>query len=452
MVFVAIKQKKLMTNPVFWLGSAWIFVTGLYYTSGYVYEYPLKASGLLYFWGTFVAFAIGFAIALYVKLKCEKVTALTEKYIPAKPQEEIEARMKKMNNSIHFLIIFAGFALFVIDFFIHNSLLNSENLHTEVQASAFGTLGKCILLGGLILWLYGCVYAIRHNEKPHITSCIAAVLYLSPAVLTSGRQSMFVIAIATISVLMFALHQNKKYKYIRLFYISLIAVAFLLVAYCVYVAIARQEISNKAALFEYMFQCDISDKTANLMEKTGPLKSFFLEIVSYYSHELPMFQVLFDHWDGTLFLGSSQFQLISRNLPASSFFYFDNVWAQIEEISASVGAYSHVWRTMAGNCVMDFGRVGGLFFMAILGFISGKVYKKAHTTQRAFYIVFLSMVNAACFFSLQFSPFAEGFWYFPMCWLLLGFPIFDFVFEKVWPYVEKILPKIKSKLNFKFKK
>lgn len=415
-LFCVYKKSKLFYHPVFWMTMAAVLVIGMYYSSGYVYNHPLKMSGLLYYLGVVGCFATGF----FVSQKWKKPT----------PKADYNNFYLKMNKSIYFWITLVGAVVFLVDFFVHNSLASSD-LHTNAVNSTIGILGKICLLFGIVVWLGEVAAAIQSDQKISIVGYISAAMYFIPAVLTSGRQSFIIFIIATVAIVFYSLNVNRNYQYLKHYLLIGMAVVGMMLTFCLYVAITRQSVGNKAELFEKMFNCSIPDNTEKIFIGMGAFGMLFCEIVSYYSHELPMFQVFLDHWDGYPMLGASQFQLISRNINQDSIYSFSAMWDKLDALSEQANVYSHVWRTISANCIIDYGIVGGLIFMIILGMLSGRVYAKVMADHSMNNQIMLAMVNSGAFFSMQFSPLVEGYWYFPMMWLLFAIPIMNYVLKGV---------------------
>lgn len=419
------ERPKLILNPVFWMGIGWALLIGLYYTCGYAYDYPLKWTGLLYFCAIYVAFCFSFSFACKHCFVIGKPRRNRYEY-----RDSYEDFWHQMNKKIYFAISLVGVLLFAFDFFRLNSVGISMALHTESTISFIGVIGKIAAYAGIIVWLFEVSYSIVSNKKISIIAYLGAAFYMLPGILTSGRQSILILLVSTVTVFIYGFYINRQYKYKK----SLVFVAFIIVSilmiYAIAVASGRTVISNKAALFEYMFSCEISSETLTLLEKTGPFKVFFLEIISYYSHELPMFQLILDKWDAGLFLGMSQFQLISQNLPSSFHLSYANISSHIQSICDSAGVYSHTWRSIAGNCIIDFGIIGGLLFMTICGYVAGRAYVYATNRMETKDVVLLSLLNAGAMFSIQFSPFCEVSWYYPLIWLLIVFPMINSFFSK----------------------
>lgn len=445
-----IKFKGVLLKPLFWFVMANIFIIGLSYTSGFIYKYPLRVSGLLYFIGLGATFAVGFLAAeknIFGKL-CKGRNKKPEP-LPADEQRiSADRNENRLYRSFLFLVTVVGFIVYIIDFFLRNSL-SDPNLHVAVNISSIGVIGKIMSLSGLLLWLFDCVYSVQNDKKIPLDAFIAAGIYLVPALITSGRQSMLIFIAATASAVGFTFLSHRKYRYRKNILICIVCLFVLLVAFCVYVAVFRQYSTDKSEIFEKMFACTVSAGSRKLLNKTGFLKSLLLEVVGYYSHELPMFQLFLDNWSGPFFLGASQLTIISQNLPASSPFNYANMWSFLQEIADRNGIYSHTWRSYAANFIIDFGFVGAFFAVLAVGLLCGWLYRRAIKRRRVSDIVLISLICSGMFFSMQYSPLAEGYWTYPLLWLCIGYPVIRFVLKKIeaFPVFRKAMNKLPGRMG-----
>jgi len=414
-----VKKPLAIVNPVFWMGIGWLLVAGLYFTSGYIYRYPPKLNGFVYFVFVYLGFAFGFSFGKRHIFVFGNNNSKRRRLMPSLTNTELN----EFNYKIFFWIAFVGALLFLYDFLRHNSLTISNDLHTYSTITLIGVLGKIASYLGIIVWLYDINYSINNDTRVKLYAFLCGFMYLIPGLVTAGRQSVLIFLVSTIVVFVFSIRNNRHYRYIHALIFVGGAGAAVLLIYSTIVASSRTIVASKVALFEYIFNCRIPATTLEQLDNTGPLKTFFLEILSYYSHELPNFQVLFDNWDSGVFLGASQFQLISQNLPQSSHFSYATVWSSIESISSNAGIYSHTWRTISGSCLIDFGIVGGILYMWLCGYIASRIHSHALQNKSSMDVVLLALINAGSFFCIQFSPFAEVSWYYPIIWLVIAIPV-----------------------------
>lgn len=409
--FILFRRKSnYIYNPIIWLLMGWSLVFGLYFFSGIDYEYKLSLEAGAYFWAIFVSTFIGF--------KLSKKFGIT---LGKSKRKRIVPKINEFTSSTYKLYIglsFAGGLFALLDILRLNSL--SFDLHTSLNISGIGNIGILLSSIGLVMWLYECVRAITNNLRFRMSAFLGLGSYLLPGILTSGRQSSLIAVVSTIIILFYSFSRVKKYKYSIYIKAPVGIVAILLFLYTTVVSASRTAVSSKVALFEYMYACKLTDATANLLNYLGVFKTFVMEILFYYSHELSMFEVFWRYYDGPCFWGFSNLQLLSRNIMIEdNISIYDKIWIYLNALSNKAGVYGHVWRTASANCILDFGKVGGLIFALIIGYLLGRYYKKSIREKTVYHTVGLSLFCAGMFFAMQFSPICEAYWVYPIFWWLL---------------------------------
>ena len=404
------KHTELIFNPMTWLFAGWSFCFGLYCFSGIDYSYKLSIAAGAYYWGIAICAYLGFRISK----KCRITIANhgKRKHLP---------KISKISGKTYAFfacMTCVGCILYIFDILRLNSI--SFALHGTINMSFISHIGLIMCCMGLDLWLYECMNAVMNNCRFRISSFLCMLCYLVPAILTSGRQSILIFAISTFVVLFYGFSKVKKYTYSIYLKVPLVVGCIGLFAYITLISANRANVSNKAALFNYMYQCDLSDATSSLLDKLGILKVFIMEMLYYYSHELSMFEVLFSRYNGPKFWGMSQLSLLARNISDSSGqSIFDRMWNHLDAMSADAGVYSHVWRSAAGNCLLDFGIIGGLVFALICGYAIGRFYNKYRKNKTPYGTVGTALICAGMLFAMQFSPISENYWLYPFIWWLI---------------------------------
>jgi hypothetical protein len=132
-----------------------------------------------------------------------------------------------------------------------------------------------------------------------------------------------------------------------------------------------------------------------------------------------MFEVFFNNYDGSLFFGMYQLHYISRRLPEFMNLNYDYASVFLDAMSNEFGLYSHVWRTAIAAFIIDFGRVGAVVLSAILGNIVGYKKKVFDNSNSIYDFLFLVILCVGAAFSIQYSPFNETAWAYPLFWLMI---------------------------------
>ena len=415
------KKRRYIYNPVIWMLIGWCLIFGLYFTSGITYKHKMTLETAIYFWGVFFCVLLGFSFSKKVRFGSGRKKERT-RLVP-----KVNIIPRKIYNLFATLSILGVFLCF-FDIFRLNAI--SVALHTEMTISGIGNIGILLSSIGLILWLYECMYAIQENVPLRISSIICAFCYLFPAILLSGRQSILILTISTVETLTYSFSTAKKYKYKRYIIIPGVVAVVLLFMYITFISSSRTIVANKIALFNYMYSSNMSLSTEKMLDKMGIFRSFALECLYYYSHELSMLQVVFDYYNGPRFWGMAQLSLLARNIPIGNGETIQTLLSNnIESMSRQAGVYSHVWRSATSSFFIDYGYVGGLIFALFIGFLVGTYYRKCLREKTIYNYVGLSIICAGMFFMLQYSPLSEGYWIYPLFWWI------------ALPFIQKILIK-----------
>lgn len=414
------KNKNRIYNPIVWLVIGWSFSFGLYLFSGIVYYYKLSFFAGLYYWGICFAVIIGFSLSKKYRFAIRAIQNVS-----------VVPQVNTLTKTTHFLYsicVVLGSLLVVFDIMRLNVI--SFNLHSQLKISGIGNIGIVMSGLGLILWLYECIYAIKNNVRFRPIAMVYIICYLAPALITSGRQSILIMAVSTFVVLFYCFSKWPKYKYKTYIFFPLILAIIGLFIYTTIISASRTDVSNKIDLFNHIYKSSISDETVWLLDKMGAFKTIVMEILYYYSHELSMFEILFSYYDGPIFLGMSQLSLLARNIPAGKGkTVSDIIWKYYDAMSDRAGVYSHVWRSAAGNCFVDFGIAGGLFYALVIGYIVGRFYRKRQLNDSPYSIVGLALMCAGMLFAMQFSPLCEAYWVYPMFWWII-LPFIEKFFQR----------------------
>lgn len=413
------KNKELIYNPIVWLLIGWGFSFGLYWLSGINYFHKLSLQAGIYYWSIFLGAFVGFQLSKKFVLRL------------GSHGKNIVPRLERISTKTYALytaIVLLGCIMTILDIFRLNSI--SFSLHQNIKLSGISNIGILLTALGLILWLYECMDAIINNRRIHFGAFLCLISYLLPALITSGRQSILIMGVSTFIVLFYSFSKVKKYQYDIFLKLPIGLGAIGLFSYVTLISSSRTAVTSKIALFGYMYRCTLSPATEILLEKLGVFKTFIMETLYYYSHELSMFEILYQNYSGPKFWGMSQLALVSRNIPAGNGkSIFDIVWVYLDEVSDIGGVYNHVWRSAAGNFLMDFGKIGGPLVAVITGYAAGRFYMRCRRSDSIYSTIGLALICSGMLFAMQFSPFSENYWLYPVVWLA------------VIPFVEKFLRK-----------
>lgn len=403
--FIFHKSKKFIINPLFWLGITWGLIFGLYLSSGisyperipiYVYIY-LISSGLVFI----IAFYFGKRVIIFTK--------------STKSNQLIK---KKHNTNMYFFISLTGLAMWLVDVLIHNDINIGYRIE-NYNITSVGSMGAIFLYASLIVWLYELSYTLRYNTKIKITMILSAIIYILPSIITAGRQALLIFSFATLIVIVYSFNIKISKKLKKRLILLMIFVISGFVVYNMFISSTRYKVDNKVALFEYMLQSNTSQETINFVNSMGVLADVTLDVIYYYSHELPSFSLFFENYNEKPLLGIFQFHYIGRRIASITNIASDSPWVQIENYSYYYGINAHTWRTAIASFIIDYGKTGAFLFVFLLGLLSGNIYSMFLKNKSIYKLLLVTFVCVGMVFTIQYSPFSEISWVYPLFWLIL---------------------------------
>ena len=323
------------------------------------------------------------------------------------------------------LISIFGSAIRVFDLFRMNEI--TFGLRIEDQSASFiGVLGNVLASLGIIAWLTS-LYGNRMNGiKIPLLSYFSILAYVLGGIFTAGRQSIIMISIATLILFIWCNKKNKEIIKKNPEYIinkketpwGMILIAFIFLCYFFFISAVRSQIfkfNDKVIMLEKFFNAKVSDEALNQAYKIEPFSDIYLESLFYYSHELIRLDLYFQYYDYPPLLGLEQLTYLERRVQWLFGKQGDKSWKEVERSVEGQGKFSiHTWGTFITDYIADFGRLGTLFACFITGFISGIFYRKFKDNETPLSIVRLCLICTGIVFSIQYSPFIELGWAFPL--------------------------------------
>jgi len=191
-------------------------------------------------------------------------------------------------------------------------------------------------------------------------------------------------------------------------------------------------------MYEYFMATDFPDSIIKQSEMLGYFGKIYLNIIVYFSHQLSKLEIVFKYYDGPYLLGLYQLNIISRRLPLSWGLDYRLVSISKRSILESIGqmGLASGWDTIWGSLISDFGRIGSIVVVAILGLIVGKNRKKFNNNKTVAYLVTQSLICVGIYSTVQIGPFFDIGWLYAVIW---------------WKFILVInRNKISKNKNFKF--
>lgn len=406
-------KKKDTFDPEIWLAISVVFLLGMYYFGGVSYSYKLTTSGLLYFLANVFVFFVFCGLG-----KRSKITLL-----------DVDKCDNYVNKHYKMLLIvgYIGAVLSITDIVSFNNIHSVAAIlssHDDFRNGILGTIGSFLYPVLLLCWLFDIIQIANGEKKFKLIYFVNLMCFVIPNILTSGRQGILFAMLCTIIAIIpifknkaaqvsIILKRNKKK--LLAFTIGLLIIV---VLYMVFVASERNTFENKLASMISIFGVRLNDQAYNLCTKYGWVSVFMLEFLFYYTHELPNLQFLISEYHGPYGFGGYQFHYVFRRL---SFLGVDPnvVENNLKVITRSNGIANHTYRTIIGSAICDYGLIGTLFFIALLGWYCGWRYRKYRYCESIMNKTGMVLICAAILFSIEYSPFRETIASYCMIWLIM---------------------------------
>lgn len=326
-------------------------------------------------------------------------------------------------STLSYLAI-VGSIIFIYDIIRHNQITFGTRIE-DFQISIIGVIGNILSSLGIIAWLIGLYEYRMMNTKIPFYSYLSIISFVAGGILSAGRQSIILIALSSFIMYIWS---NRKRKELEPIYNprnskkkkpwGIILFSFIFISYFLIISNVRSgifDINRKMNMLENFFNARISEKTLTDVKKMGSLSDIYIESLFYYSHQLSRLDLLYQHYDYYPLLGLSQLSYVERRLQWLVGKQGDLSWRKVEIAIEQKGNFSsHTWGTFITNYIIDFGRFGTLFMCLLTGIAIGICHKSLKDNETPEKVIRHCLIIAGVIFSIQFSPFAELIWIFPL--------------------------------------
>lgn len=409
------KGRSILVNDVFWLIASWSLMLGIYLFSGINYYYKASLNDFLYIIAFFVLYLLGRYVGLHSKNR--------NNYKPH--------RVRVSDNVLLILTIF-GAVLRIFDVVRLNGFLNIDRFN--VRSSFIGILGSLFSPIGLPLFFLIAIKAKKKGKRIPIKAFIALIMYVLPVILLSGRLNLM-FALFAIIIVLFAVESrnvnltnlNEKKMPRKRRRIVTILVGLGIFAFLAY---SNSIISNRFSSLDRLFLASGLNDSFTLDEtslffysKFGVFGALVFQILNYYSAQFKNIALIIDNFRGPYSLGLMQIPYIARR---TSIFRDivdrtnDSLLIATSQGSRGFTGVGSTWVTVVGNMVIDFGLLGGLLVIFIIGILIGRkraVYLR--NSESSYEFIIQAMLCICMFFTIQLSPFFESSLVYGFIWIWL---------------------------------
>lgn len=409
------KDSSILINDVFWLIASWCSMLGIYLFSGINYYYKASLNDFLYIIAFFVLYLLGRYVGLHSRNR--------KNYKPY--------QVRISDNALLIMTIF-GAVLRIFDVVRLNGFLNIDRFN--VRNSVIGIVGSLFSPIGLPLFFLIAFKAKKEGKKIPMKAIIALIMYVLPVILLSGRLNL-IFALIAIIIVLFAVESGKidatnlikkKMPRKRKIFVGILVG----VGIFAFLAYSNTIISNRFSSFDQMLLISglndsftLDDTSMFFYSKFGVYGALVFQILNYYSAQFKNIALIIDNFKGPHSLGLMQIPYIARR--TSIFSDVVNRTNDALLVATSQGGrgfsgFGSTWVTVVGDMVIDFGLIGGLLVIFIIGILIGRkraVYLQNPDSPYEFTIQ--AMLCICMFFSIQLSPFFESSLVYGFIWIWL---------------------------------
>lgn len=411
---VIVSKWKNLGSISFWLIVWWSLVIGVTLTTDAKWVHKPSKIAFGYFVLCVLLFGVGKKRGSIIQ--ANKINTLSD--------------IQLQQLHIYKCMAYIGLGMFVFDYYRLNGLAYTSRTYS---ISSIGALGNLIIPALLPIGLYEIGYGIKVQQKIRISGVISLLGYALPGLISHGRESIVFVMISTLSLVSMCLMQcevrlrvpKKFIKYMVLCVVAVVAV--------VYFVIKKTEVrftSNDISTFVYYHP--LPEKNMREVNSWGIFSPLYYAIAWYFGTQFPYLEFILERYTGPYVLGAYEFNIISRRFPAAWGLNTEVVSSTQRLLFAKYGeSFNALWPGFAGSLIFDFGKIGALLVIFVLGIIVGKITSKCSETHSLRYQVAVAQLCMMTFTTIQMGPlFQYNVWSTMLWWMIiLGERRIHFVFD-----------------------
>ena len=393
-----------LSSVWFWLIVWWSLVFGvtLATDASWIHKPSIISFGYLLL--CFLMFYVG-----------NRVGERTKVELPKEPDRIVNPRQLHIYKYIAYL----GLAMFVLDYYRINGFTYTSRTY---EISAIGAFGNLMIPALLPIGLYEVGYGIKEQRKVRFGGVFALFCYALPGIISHGREAIVFVVISCLSLVSMCLKQSKETFHIPPKYKKFIVVILFFVVVVVYFVLQKTRIrftANDISTFVYYHP--LPSESRREVEQWGEFAFLYYAIAWYFGTQLPYLEFILKRYRGPYVLGAYEFNIISRRLPMSWGLNTEAVSSAQRQLFAQYGeSFSALWPGFPGSLIFDYGRIGTLVVICVLGVFVGKITKKCRLKQSLQYQVAVSLLCMMMFTTIQMGPlFQYNVWSTMIWWMIM---------------------------------
>ncbi len=293
-------------------------------------------------------------------------------------------------------------------------------------SSLVTTIGTFLAMGGVIPALREIASAILRNRPVRALSYIGIGEYLLVYILGAGRQGFALLAVAVLALCSACLSlRGFRYKHWKVGALCGSLIVLAAVGYNIFIITYRSTGMTGSVEWKMDYQNGLYDATLDpdfrdFALNTGAFGAASTEAFYYLSPQLYGLGYTLENYRGQYSWGALQFPYFARRIEQLTKQSITmGISDRYDDLYNSGGLFWHFFRTAAEDCFMDFGMFGGIIFTLICGIFAGRSYGAASKYLTAELIAEVSYICAGSAFTVNFSPFCELGFAFPVMWICI---------------------------------
>lgn len=410
-VLVKWSKYKILCNELFWLGTFWSLIIGVYICSGI----------------SFNSYGLSFELLFFLTLCLGSLLVGRRKGMTS-PLILPTLQIRKRRLYYFSLLGVLGIIIYIIDILRLNGLsaiiFREAGMKTELEISLIGTIGSLFVSLLLVIGAYLVADKIRNSNSISIVGVFMMFLYTLPCMMHSGRETILFVIITMISLYgykkMLKTQKNGIIKFKTLMIRTFLLLVGSLIIFLFY-SISQDRFTEGLSNV-FLESHDLPSKTVDEAQSWGELKFLYVNFLSYFCHQIPFLDFVLKEYDGPYMFGVYELNIISRRLPESLGLNYLTVYDELNRLyQRNHTDFGTGWQTVLGSFIVDFGRIGAVFVCFFCGLFMGKVRKQFKKTLDARYAVMVSLLCMSSFSTIQLGPFYQNMIYGAYFWWIILF-------------------------------
>ena len=389
-------KTKLLSSDLFWLILRWSFCFSLYFSIEKIFINRLSKQCFAYLIAAFIIYILFRFLgkAFYNQKKKSKFFKPLNNF---EKNEEIHINTK----TYAWISIFATLVYSVDRYISSNGVLFERSM----SVSILGTIASFFMGIAFIIPIYEIGYSIKNQKKIPLEAFLCMVCWSLSSIMTSGRQELIYLAIAIVASASWALSTGKQVNFWKMFkhnrILKKIKIPFFLICglifgYLLYLSANRYDDFYSGNSLMFLLGADFPADVNSIAKSMGVLGYLGKNILAYFSHQVSVFQIIFDNFSGPYMNGMYQLNYIARRIGVD-YTIIDTQHKAMVTVAGNPG-FSSAWPTAFGTMIYDFGKIGALIEIAILAFLIGYFFQKRKVVSNSISNVLPSI---ACVFAFS---------------------------------------------------